>query len=177
MSGLSASRLLRPDRRSTPGRRSGRSTFTRLRRRRWTALGRRGWATPTASALCQPSRLPEDGVVRAIFAVVAIDVEVLVTGDCPHLDAAVEVIAAAAERVDVVPRLRVVEILTLADARRHGFTGSPTIHVNGRDVDQAAAGEEPTALACRLYPTDHGWRGVPDIRGAASRQPVLTPTG
>lgn len=106
----------------------------------------------------------------------AIDVDVFVTGDCPHLDAAVEVVAAAAERARVVPRVRVVEILTLADARRHGFTGSPTIHVNGRDVDHGPARDKPTALACRLYHTDHGWRGVPDIQTvcaalAAARRP------
>ena len=41
------------------------------------------------------------------------------------------------------------EILSQAAAERTGFTGSPTILVDGSDV--AGAEGDPVALACRVY--------------------------
>lgn len=42
------------------------------------------------------------------------------------------------------------EINTDAAAEREEFVGSPTIRVDGRDVQPAPDGE-PTGLACRVY--------------------------
>jgi hypothetical protein len=42
------------------------------------------------------------------------------------------------------------EVLTHEQARELGFPGSPTILVDGRDVDPAGA-EAPPALTCRVY--------------------------
>jgi hypothetical protein len=42
------------------------------------------------------------------------------------------------------------EVNTAAAAEREEFVGSPTIRVNGMDVQPPPA-EEPTGLACRLY--------------------------
>lgn len=47
-------------------------------------------------------------------------------------------------------------------AQQRGFTGSPTILINGADPF-ARQGAAP-ALACRLYPTAVGLRGVPELR-------------
>ena len=41
------------------------------------------------------------------------------------------------------------ELLTEADADRERFVGSPTIRVDGRDVQPA--GDEPVGLSCRVY--------------------------
>jgi hypothetical protein len=42
------------------------------------------------------------------------------------------------------------EVTTHAQAVTERFPGSPTIRVDGRDVDPAGAGERP-ALTCRIY--------------------------
>ena len=42
------------------------------------------------------------------------------------------------------------EVDTEASAEREDFVGSPTIRVNGRDVQPPVEGE-PTGLACRVY--------------------------
>jgi len=42
------------------------------------------------------------------------------------------------------------EVTTQEEAERLGFPGSPTIRVDGRDVDPAGADERP-ALNCRIY--------------------------
>ena len=46
--------------------------------------------------------------------------------------------------------IEVREIATEESAAREEFVGSPTVRVNGRDVQPPADGD-PTGLACRVY--------------------------
>ena len=46
------------------------------------------------------------------------------------------------------------EVSSDAEARREEFIGSPTIRVNGRDVQPLP--DEPIGLACRVYRTGDG---------------------
>jgi hypothetical protein len=54
-----------------------------------------------------------------------------------------------------------VEIATLAEAERVGFTGSPTLLIDGRDRfgDTGAA----PSLACRRYMTEAGVESSPSV--------------
>jgi len=49
-------------------------------------------------------------------------------------------------------------------AERLRFLGSPTIRVDGRDVEPGADARTAYVLACRIYRTEHGLSGVPDER-------------
>jgi hypothetical protein len=42
------------------------------------------------------------------------------------------------------------EVTTVEEAERLAFPGSPTIRVDGRDIDPSGAGARP-ALTCRIY--------------------------
>jgi hypothetical protein len=42
------------------------------------------------------------------------------------------------------------EVTTTEEAQRLAFPGSPTIRVDGRDIDPSGAGARP-ALTCRIY--------------------------
>ncbi|MFR9777253.1 thioredoxin family protein [Micromonospora sp. MS34] len=46
-------------------------------------------------------------------------------------------------------------------AQREHFVGSPTIRINGVDVDPTLSGREDYGLMCRVYQTEHGLRGTP----------------
>lgn len=46
-------------------------------------------------------------------------------------------------------------------AHQERFLGSPTLRVDGVDVDPGAAQREDYGLKCRLYSTRDGLRGVP----------------
>ena len=50
-----------------------------------------------------------------------------------------------------------------AAARAARFLGSPTVRVQGRDVDPAAAGRRDYGLSCRIYATPEGLRGTPPL--------------
>ena len=55
-----------------------------------------------------------------------------------------------------------VRIITDPDeAQRERFLGSPTVRVDGRDVDPSADRRRDYGLSCRLYPGPDGPRGTP----------------
>jgi hypothetical protein len=49
-----------------------------------------------------------------------------------------------------------IEVVTDDDAERLAFPGSPTIRVNGTDIDPAGASQMGTALTCRIYRLQDG---------------------
>jgi len=91
-------------------------------------------------------------------------VELLYFDGCPNYAALAahlpELLAAAG--VDAELELRRVE--SDADAQRLRFLGSPTVRVDGRDVEPGANQRETYALRCRLYRTAEGITGSPPNR-------------
>jgi hypothetical protein len=90
-----------------------------------------------------------------------VTIELLYFDGCPNHEAFVphlrELLAQAA--IDATIELRRVE--TIEDAERERFLGSPTVRVDGRDVDPGAQGRDDYGMKCRLYATDEGLRGTP----------------
>ena len=70
--------------------------------------------------------------------------------ECPSHPEARELLRDVMEQrgveADVVER----EVLTQDEAQELAFPGSPTIRVDGRDVDPEGAGARPS-LTCRIY--------------------------
>ena len=92
-----------------------------------------------------------------------VDVEVLVTPDCPCEGAAVLLVRRALNDVGLsrVPiRTRLVN--TDGEAQQLRFVGSPTVRINGQDP--FADRRLPVSLSCRVYVTDRGRADVPDLR-------------
>lgn len=58
---------------------------------------------------------------------------------------------------DVHPTL----VTSVDQARQLRFLGSPTLRVNGIDVDPSALERTDYGLQCRLYRTEDGHRGTP----------------
>jgi hypothetical protein len=77
-------------------------------------------------------------------------VEFLYWDGCPSHPQALAELRAAMADVGLDPSTVVVrEIHTQAESQQEHFAGSPTIRVNGVDVQPP--GEEPFGLACRVY--------------------------
>jgi hypothetical protein len=66
---------------------------------------------------------------------------------------------AAELRVD--PEVEMVEVPDPETATELRFLGSPTVRVNGRDVEPEAEDRHDFALSCRVYQTDQGVSGQP----------------
>jgi hypothetical protein len=81
-------------------------------------------------------------------------IEVLYWKECPSWELALERVNKAAEELkkegkDVEVVLE--EIKTDEEASSKKFPGSPTILVNGKDIDEEGAKQNPVGLTCRVY--------------------------
>ncbi len=89
-------------------------------------------------------------------------VELLYFDGCPNWAVADKRLAEALEatgRTDITVVRCQVE--TSEEAEQVGFTGSPTLRVDGRDP--FATGDEQVGLACRVYQTPDGLGGSPTV--------------
>ncbi len=91
-------------------------------------------------------------------------IEILYSNGCPNHERLRERLPALlkAARIATEPTLR--EIATQHDAERERFLGSPTLRVNGHDVEPAAAERTDYGLKCRIYRTPEGLTGLPADR-------------
>jgi hypothetical protein len=106
-------------------------------------------------------------------------VEILYFAGCPHVEDARRTVAegiahaCAAESVQV----RVVEIADEREALQHRFLGSPTVRVDGRDVEESSFARSNFGLQCRVYDVEGGMKGSPPAEwvSAALRKVGSTP--
>ncbi|MEO6836610.1 MAG: hypothetical protein ABI231_12000 [Candidatus Tumulicola sp.] len=61
---------------------------------------------------------------------------------------------------DIVAEVNEIEIADAAWAARHRFLGSPSIRIDGDDIDPAARARRTYGLMCRTYP---GGAGIPPV--------------
>lgn len=90
------------------------------------------------------------------------DVRLLYFDGCPSWTVAEQRLRAALARVGRPEQvIEHVMVESPEEAQRLGFIGSPTILVEG--IDPFAKGDEPPALACRLFTTPDGRAGSPTV--------------
>jgi hypothetical protein len=78
-------------------------------------------------------------------------VEIFYFEGCPNHKPAVERVRWVMKEQGVAAELAEVEVPDAEAARAMGFFGSPTIRVNGLDIDPASRSASSTGLACRCY--------------------------
>ena len=83
-------------------------------------------------------------------------VELLYWSGCPSHPQALADLREAMGELGLDPAsVEVREVASDEQARAEGFVGSPTIRVDGREVQPPPAGE-PTGLTCRIYRRRNG---------------------
>ena len=83
-------------------------------------------------------------------------VEVLYFSGCPHAEEALKLVREAAARLAPGSTVEPVPVETGEEARSAGFLGSPSIRIDGADIEGRDG--DPPAFACRVY---EGNAGVP----------------
>jgi hypothetical protein len=83
-------------------------------------------------------------------------IEFLYWEDCPSHPQALELLQGVMAEVEIDSPIEKIEVLTDEDAERLAFPGSPTIRVDGVDVDAVGAAQMGTALTCRIYLLEDG---------------------
>src|SRR5947209_4870813 len=77
-------------------------------------------------------------------------IELLFWKGCPSYPEAQELLEQVLQERGIAAPVEIREVHTHDEAKELHFPGSPTIRVDGRDVDQHGAGNRP-ALNCRIY--------------------------
>jgi hypothetical protein len=89
-------------------------------------------------------------------------VEILYFEGCPNHEAARGLVERVAAALHVQPEIDVVEVRDADAATELRFLGSPTVRVNGRDVEPGADERGEFAFSCRVYRGERGFSGQPD---------------
>lgn len=91
-------------------------------------------------------------------------VEILYFDGCPNHEATRELVDRVAAELEVDAQPELVEVPDGEAARTMRFLGSPTVRVDGRDVEPGAEDRTEYVLACRVYQGELGFSGQPDER-------------
>jgi len=104
-----------------------------------------------------------------------IRIEVLARTDCANRGMALQVVERAVAESGVTVELQVVDVKSEAHAKKRRFLGSPSVLVEGVDVEPGAVGRTDFTLRDRIYRCGHGGlQGWPDQRWIRSALLVAT---
>jgi hypothetical protein len=88
-------------------------------------------------------------------------IELLYFDGCPSHEAFLPRLHELLDRAGVDAPVQQRRVETDDDAQRERFLGSPTLRIDGVDVEPGAGRQTDFGLRCRLYPTAEGLRGTP----------------
>ncbi|MCP9488143.1 MAG: thioredoxin family protein [Gaiellaceae bacterium MAG52_C11] len=91
-------------------------------------------------------------------------VEILYFDGCPNHEPARALVERLAEQLGIAPAIELVEVTDPDAAVALRFLGSPTVRVDGLDVEPGADERRDFALSCRIYRDEHGVSDHPDER-------------
>ncbi len=98
--------------------------------------------------------------------------ELLYFDGCPSYTQALENLQHALQLERLPDEVEMIEVTDPADADAKRFVGSPSIRIDGIDIDGPVAGTRGYAYGCRVY-TDEGrtvgWPSIDRIRQALQR--------
>jgi hypothetical protein len=105
-------------------------------------------------------------------------VELLHIPDCPNYEVAARLLKEILREHGLSPKIAEVSVTDFAQAEALAFPGSPTIRIDGKDVDPTFPEQGYRGLSCRTYIVDGKRQGVPSdamisrsIRAALSADP------
>ena len=88
-------------------------------------------------------------------------VVILSFGGCPTVDKTRALVQEVVRRRGARATIRMVDVPNDKSVARLGFFGSPTVRVDGRDIERAMRPFTTYGLACRLYRHPEGMSGLP----------------
>ena len=89
-------------------------------------------------------------------------VEILSFEGCPNHEPTLTLVKGIAAELGVEPALELVEVRDADAVTRLRFLGSPTVRVDGRDVEPGTDARDDFAFSCRVYRSERGLLGHPD---------------
>jgi len=91
----------------------------------------------------------------------AVKIEMLYFDGCPSHDALLPRLREIVAELDAQADIELRHIETFDQAEQERFLGSPTVRIDGADIEPAAAERTDFGLKCRLYRSADGASGMP----------------
>ena len=88
-------------------------------------------------------------------------IEVLHVQDCPNYPGTLALVQRVLADLGIDAEVRTSLIIDQAAAEQARFAGSPTVRVDGRDVEPGSEGASEISVGCRLYRLEHRLAGQP----------------
>jgi hypothetical protein len=88
-------------------------------------------------------------------------VEVLHVQECPNYPGTLALVQRVLFDLGIDAEVRITLITDQAAAEEARFAGSPTVRVDGRDVEPGSEPPSEISVACRLYRLEHQLAGQP----------------
>jgi glutaredoxin len=90
-----------------------------------------------------------------------VKVELLYFDGCPYYKKAGELLEEVLREEGIEAKVEMIKVENDEDAKRLRFIGSPTIRINGVDVQEEVRGLKDYGMKCRIYLTKEGTLGYP----------------
>jgi hypothetical protein len=87
--------------------------------------------------------------------------ELLYIDGCPNHDPTANLLHSVLETEGLRTEVRQILIRNHQDAEAYSFSGSPTVRVNGQDIENLSSHRLGVGLACRTYFVEGKSQGVP----------------
>lgn len=88
-------------------------------------------------------------------------IEFLYFSGCPHHEPAFQLLEKVMAEEEIVSPVKMIDVVSDSLAREVRFAGSPSIRVNGRDIDPDGITEQGIGRKCRLYSVAGYLKGIP----------------
>ena len=88
-------------------------------------------------------------------------VEILYFDGCPNYEPARALVERVAAELGLHAKIELIEVADADSASRLRFLGSPSVRVEGRDVEPGADERSDFVLSCRVYRSERGLVGQP----------------
>jgi hypothetical protein len=102
----------------------------------------------------------------------SVQIEILAREDCPNRGMAITVVERVVDEMGVPADVKVIDVSSPAEAQKRLLLGSPTVRVDGQDVDPGPNPHDEFTTDDRVYRTDRGLIGWPEphwVRAAVLR--------
>ena len=105
--------------------------------------------------------MPDTGRAGADSTAPARTVELLYFDDCPNYETLLPHLRQLLRAAGTDDEVQLRRIADDEAAQRERFAGSPTVRIDGQDVEPGASDRCDFGMTCRLYTTGDGLRGTP----------------
>jgi len=80
--------------------------------------------------------------------------------ECPNATKTLELLKEVIKEKNVNEEIEIIEVKSENEVKKYSFLGSPTIQIDGMDIERERRNDLPL-FGCRVYKSKDGYSGVP----------------